>query len=169
MPAKATAKLSPAEHAERAKNSYKQLSEAATRLNSASDDLGEAVSVFDAALQRLNLGVSAWVQTSGGGDEELEWWGRYIGYSKIGKEWGICLKEASGNYSYPDRDTEEKWRFNDAPRWMRVESVGKIVDLFEALIKQAEDTTSKLKARAEEALTLAGAMSEVLNEPAGQK
>ena len=81
----------------------------------------------------------------------------------------ISLKRESGNYSDPERDSVEQWLFNDAPRWMRVEAMGKFVDVFEALTKQAEETTRQLKARTEEALALAKAMSAVLEEPAGQK
>jgi hypothetical protein len=161
MPAKETTKVPPAE---RAQNSYLQLSHAAAELNAASDGLGEAVSVFDAALKRLNLGISSWVQVSGGEDEHGEWWGRYIGYAKIGNEWGVSIKDASGNYAYPEEDTVEKWRFNDAPRWMRIDCMAKIVDVLEALIKQAEDTTKKLRARTDEALELASAMSKALEQ-----
>jgi hypothetical protein len=52
---------------------------------------------------------------------------------------------------------------------MRVEAMGKIVDVFEALTKQAEEITRKLKVRTDEALALASAMSEVVEESAGQK
>ncbi len=157
--------------ADRVQTSYKQLSIVAIDLNAASDDLVQAVSVFDAALQRLNLGISAWVVLSGNNEEDGEWWNRNIGYAKIGDSWGVTLKTASGNYNYPDRDSEEKWLFKDAPRWMRIEGVGKIPDLLEALLKQAEDTTKKLKNKTEETLALAAAMSKVLDEaqPTGRK
>jgi hypothetical protein len=157
--------------ADRVQASYKQLSLVATDLNAASDDLVQAVSVFDAALQRLNLGISAWVVLSGSDEEDGEWWNRNIGYAKIGDSWGVALKTASGNYTCPERDSEEKWLFKDAPRWMRIEGVGKIPDLLEALLKQAEDTTKKLKNKTEETLALAAAMSKVLDEaqPTGRE
>jgi hypothetical protein len=157
--------------AEKTQDSYKRLSLAAVSLNAASDDLGEAISVFDAALKRLNLGISAWVVVSGNNDEDGDWWSREIGYTKIGDKWGIALKASDGNYSYPERDSAEKWLFNDAPRWMRIEAVGKIPDLLDGLVKQAEETTKKIKTKTEEALALAAAMSKVIEEvqPAGQK
>jgi hypothetical protein len=169
MAAKQTPQVPPAE---RVQTSYKQLSLAATSLNTASDELAEAMSVLDFALQKLNLGVSAWVQLSGNADEDGEWWSRNIGYTKIGDKWGIALKTASGDFKYgEERDSEEKWLFNDAPRWMRVDAVGKIPDLLEALLKQAEDTTKKIKARTEQVYELAVAMSKVVDEaqPAEQK
>jgi len=155
--------------AERVQASYKQLSLAATTLNTASDKLGEAISVLDAALKRLNLGISAWVQLSGNEDGPI-WWSREIGYASVKGKWGIALKKANGDYSDDSYEAEE-WLFDDAPRWMRVDAVGKIPDLLEALLKQAEDTTKKIKARTEQVIELAVAMSKVLDEvePGEQK
>ena len=129
------------------------------------------MSVLDAALQRLNLGITAWVTLSGNEDHDGEWWSREIGYTKVGDKWGIALKTASGNYGCPDQDSVEKWLFNDAPRWMRIEATGKIPDLLEALIRQAEDTTKKIQDRTADVLELAAAMSKVFEEaqPAEQK
>jgi hypothetical protein len=169
MAAKQTPQVPPA--ADRVQTSYKQLSLVATSLNAASDELVEAVSVFDAALKKLNLGISAWVLVSGNNDDDGEWWSRNIGYMRVGDTWGIALKTADGNYNCPDRDSEEKWLFKDAPRWMRIEAVGKIPDLLEALLKQAEDTTKKIKDKTEEVFALAVAMSKVVEDAqaAGQK
>ena len=54
---------------------------------------------------------------------------------------------------------------------MRIEAVGKIPDLLEALLKQAEDTTKKIKVKTEEVFALTVAMSKVVEDaqPAGQK
>lgn len=150
---------------ERVQASYKQLSLAANSLNAASDDLAKAISVLDAALQKLNLGVSAWVQLSGNEDPDIStWWSRGVGYTKIHDKWGIALRTAKGNYNFPDDDSEELWLFNDAPRWMRIEAVGKIPDLLEALLKQAEDTTKKIKNKTTQAYELAAAMTKVAQE-----
>jgi hypothetical protein len=157
--------------ADRVQSSYKKLSLVAFDLNAASDELAEVVSVFDAALQELNLGIPAWVVLSAGGDEDGDWWSRDLGYSRVGDKWGIALKTAGGNYNRPEHDSEERWLFKDAPRWMRIEAVGKVPDLLEALLKQAEETTKKIKAKTEEAYALAEAMGKVVEEvrPAGQK
>ncbi len=156
---------------ERVQNSFKQLSLAAAELNAASDALAVAMSVWEAALEKLNLGISAWVTISGSGGEDDDWWTRDVGYTRIRGKWGIALKTASGNYSCPEMDSEEKWLFNDAPRWMRIEAVGKIPELLEALLKQADDTTKKTKAKTEQAYELAMAMSKAGEEaqPAEQK
>jgi hypothetical protein len=167
MPSKETVQVS---DSERVQNSYKQLNSAAAELNNASDELKEAMSVLDAALKRLNLGISVWVQISGNDDGQGgEWWDRRIGYSKIGKEWCIGLASCRGHYQWPDQDHIEEWSFSDAPRWMRIEAAGKVPELLEALVKQAQETTSKMKKRTEQVFELGVAMSKVLDEIEGQK
>jgi hypothetical protein len=155
---------------ERAQSSYKQLSVAAKNLNTASDELGKAVSVLDSALQILNLGVSAWVRISGGrNDDTFDWWSRDLGYTKVGNKWGLALKEVNGNMIPPEEESAEVWLFNEAPRWMRAEAVGKIPDLLEALVKQAEDTTKKIKEKTTQVHELAAAMSKVAEAQHGEE
>jgi hypothetical protein len=161
MPAKESSQTSATE---RVRTSYRQLNSAAKDLNAASDEFKEAVSVLDAALERLNLGVASWVHISGGEDEDGSWQRREIGYVRIGKKWGIAIRHSWGNLSWPDNDNEELWLFSDAPRWMRIEAVARIPDLLDGLTKQAEDTTKKLKKRTEQVFELATAMSEALDE-----
>ena len=110
---------------ERAQASYTQLSHAATNLNTASDQLDKAISVLETAIQKLNLGVSGWAQISGG-SHDSDWWSRDIGYTQIKNEWRLALRKTSGDYTDPESDSETVWPFTDAPRWMRVEAVGKI-------------------------------------------
>jgi prefoldin subunit 5 len=157
---------------ERVQATYQQLSLAAKSLNNASDELGNAISVLDAALQKLNLGISAWAQLSGNENPDTsEWWSRSIGYTKVGDKWGIALKDVRGNENWPENDSEELWLFNEAPRWMRIEAVGKIPELLETLLKQAEETTKKIKERTKQAYELAAAMSKVPEgaQPAEEK
>jgi hypothetical protein len=167
MPAKEGPKAPPSE---KAQSLYKNLSVAAKNLNAASDELGKAISASDAALQKLNLGISAWAEVSAGEDFP-NWWGRYLGYARVGGKWGIALKQARGNSEFPEEDSEEVWLFNDAPRWMRVEAVAKIPELLEALLKQAEETTKKIGERTTQAYELAAAMSKAADEapPAKEK
>jgi hypothetical protein len=156
---------------ERVQTSFKQLSIAATSLNSASDELGQVIGVLDAALKKLNLGVSAWVNLASNRDENGNYWSRKLGYGKAAGKWGIALNTTAGNYDYPDEENSESWLFNEAPRWMRVEAVGKIPDLLEALLKQTEDTTKTIKKKTEQALELAQAIHCLVeeSEPAEQK
>lgn len=167
MPAKEGPKALPSE---RVQSSYKQLSIAASNLNAASDELGKAISTLDSALQKFNLGVSAWIHLSGGkNDETFDWWSRDLGYTKVGSKWGIALKDSSGNAVPPEEELVEVWLFNQAPRWMRAEAVGKIPDLLEALVKQTEDTTKKIKEKTTQVQEFAEAMSKVAEARRGEE
>jgi len=66
-------------------------------------------------------------------------------YTRIGDQWRIALRTANGHYPSGNY-SEQVWGFNDAPRWMCVESVSKV------------DTTEKIKARTIEAEELAAAV-----------
>lgn len=156
---------------ERVLASFRQLSTSATNLNHASDELRDTISAFDAALKKLNLGISAWVTISGNEDVNGDFWSRDLGYAKIGDTWGIALRDVTGNHNDPEAGytTHEEWLFNDAPRWMRVEGVGKITDLLESLTKQADTTTQKIKKKTLEAKELAAAISAAVAETKDQR
>ena len=150
---------------EKVQASYKKLSLAAKSLNTASDEMGKAISILDAALQKLNLGVSAWVLLSGNENQETnDWWSRSLGYARIGDRWGIALRKAEGNFAFPEADSVESWLFNEGPRWMRTEAVGKIPELLVALQKQAEDTTKQITEKTAQVYELAAAMSDAGEE-----
>jgi hypothetical protein len=149
---------------EKLQTTYKQLSHAAIDLNTASDELGKPIRIWEGALKRLNLGVSAWVELSSGG-EGPRWWDRSVGYTKLKEgSWGIGLRTREGRDDHPDDSSEDLWPFNDAPRWMRVEAVGKLPDLLDALLKQAEDTTKNIRTKIEQANRLAEAISRVADD-----
>jgi hypothetical protein len=118
---------------------------------------------LDSALRRLNLGVPAWVDLSSGG-EGVYWWDRGVGYTKLKDRWGIALRTREGNDAAPEDDSEELWPFSEAPRWMRIEAVGKLPDLLDALLKQTEDTTKKLNNKIAQACELADAIGRVTEE-----
>ncbi len=149
---------------EKVQAKYKRLSHAAIELNAASDELAKPIQIWEAALKKLNLGVPAWVQISSGGDGAEYWWDRGVGYTKLKDRWGIALRTRDGMCSDPEGSSEELWPFNEAPRWMRIESVGKLPELLDALLKQAEDTTQKIRAKIAQANELAAAISTVADE-----
>jgi hypothetical protein len=142
---------------ERIASSFQQLAVSSKNLHEASKDLGEVVCILDAALGRLDIGVSAWHKFAGHGDDNGNYWTRQIGYTQLRGKWGIALRRTSGN-EFSDRFEEEVWPFNDAPHWMRIESVGKIPDLFETLIARTEESISKIKEKTNEASILAAAI-----------
>ena len=139
--------------AERVTNSIQQLSLVATDLNKASDELGQAITAIDTVLQSLSIGVPTWTTIDSGEDvpEGSTYWSRDLGYAKVGKKWGISLRDVSGNYNWPDEENCDLWPFNDAPRWLRIQGVSKIPDLIEALIKNTEETTKKIRGKTTEA------------------
>lgn len=144
--------------------SFRQLTSSAASLNTVSDQLRESISELDKALGKLNLGVSAWVTISKGNDDSgFYYWSRGLGYTQVGKEWCIALRTVSGDEGSTDDDVQI-WPFNDAPRWMRVEGVGKIPELLDALNKQAEDTAKKIKSKSVEAKALAEAINQLTAE-----
>jgi hypothetical protein len=150
---------------EKVQSTYKQLTHAASDLNAASDELAKPIQIWEAALKKLNLGVPAWVEiSSGGDDQEYSWWDRSVGYSRLKNHWGIALRSRDGNHRHPGYESEEIWAYNDAPRWMRIESVGKLPDLLDALLKQAQETARKIRAKTGQANELAEAISKALAE-----
>lgn len=102
------------------------LSDASWRINGLMDKLKDSIATIDHYLSQLNIGIPMW-RFLEPGDEERE----RIGYAKLHGRWGLCLGA---------RDSE--WRFNDAPRVLRLKSVDSIADLF-LLLQEAADETSR--------------------------
>lgn len=143
---------------ERVSSSYRQLSLAASHLNLVSDELGKSIAVLDAALKKLNLGISTWSRLDRWEDAFGNYSTRYLGYAKVGNRWGIALRTVAGNNTQPEEATVEEWLFNDAPRSLRIEAVEKLPDLFENLIKEADVAIRKVKAQSLSARQLAASL-----------
>jgi len=149
---------------ERIVSSFKQLAVETNECNAADAELGETISILDSTLDKLKPQISAWHNIAGSSsDEDGNYWTRDIGYAKIGDQWGIALRRTWGN-EYHDHHGEEVWPFRDAPRWMRIESAGKLPDLFDELVKRTKETTSNLRARTAQAKELAAALTAILPE-----
>lgn len=146
---------------ERVSSSYHQLSLAASHLNLVSDELGKSISILDAALKKLNLGISSWSRLDRWEDAGGNYSTRYLGYAKVNNRWGIALRTVAGNNTQPEEATVEEWLFNEAPRALRIEAVEKLPDLFENLIKEADSAIRKVKAQSLSARQLATALSGV--------
>lgn len=151
---------------ERVQESYRQLSVAATTLNSASDKLGASITALDVGLKKLNLGISAWVHFS---EWHYEDGFRYqyddIGYAKIGGKWGLAIRTIAGNEADGDQDSEQ-WPFNESPRGFRVRAVMKIPDLFETLIKEAGEIAKTVNQRSDEVDLLTEAINAIADQTA---
>jgi len=144
----------------RISSSYKQLTQAATELNAVSDELGKFVTALDAALRRLNLGIATWLRLESREDGSGNYTKRDLGYAKVGNKWGIALRTMSGNHNDVEDSNVEEWLFNDAPRALRIESVEKLPDLFENLVKEADAATKQIRTKTERAQALASALTE---------
>src|ERR1035437_2821986 len=90
--------------AQRVFSSFAQLSTVAADLNAVSDDLGKSVADIDAALKKLNIGISVWVKvrTWDGDDSrgDLSFWSEDLGFAKINGKWGISLRRVDGDYNH---------------------------------------------------------------------
>lgn len=153
---------------ERVANYYSQLSTVATDLNAVSDELGKSIAEIDAALKKLNLGITTWVRIHGDDGNPFaddSFWSRDIGYAKVSNKWGISLRTIDGQHSDPDRSVTEEWPFNDAPRSLRLEAIDKIPELLETLSKDAVKTTKDIRARLGEAQAVAEAIKGAASSP----
>ena len=149
---------------ERVSSSYRQLSLAASHLNLVSDELGKSIAVLDAALRKLNLGISSWSRLDRWEDAFGNYSSRYLGYAKVNNRWGIALRTVAGNNNQPEDATVEEWLFNDAPRALRIEAVEKLPELFENLIKEADIAIRKVKAQTLSARQLSTALGEATGD-----
>lgn len=154
--------------AERISVSYKKLASISPELHSAAKELSKTVNALNEALEPMSLGVSAWHTIAHSEDENGNYWSRSIGYTKVSHEWGIALRETSGNEHYDSHD-EQVWAFSKAPRWMVIESIAKLPELFETLIERVKETTEKLRARTQQANELVAAVKAAAEEIATPK
>jgi hypothetical protein len=153
---------------ERINASYKVLATLSPELHSAAKELSRTIDELNAALEPLYLRIPAWHAISHGEDQNGNYWTRAIGYAYVEHQWTIALKTASGN-EHADTHDEEVWAFSKAPRWLIVESVAKLPDLFDTIIERVKETTAKLKARTEQAREMVTAIRAAAAEIAAAK
>lgn len=144
----------------RAQKSYEELISVAHTLNRASDQLGKMIAPVEEALKALNLGISSWVSFNQWSDDNMNFGYAQIGYCKFGGKWGIVIRSVSGNENSPEsEDVDGPWLFNEAPRKLRILAIDKISELFEALAKDAADTTKQINEKLHESEELAKVIS----------
>jgi hypothetical protein len=152
---------------ERVESSFRKLSTAASDLNFTSDELGKSISQLDAALKKLNLGVSAWVEFGGNADAYEGWYRtEELGYDKIGNTWGIALRVVRGRDGAPEDEQIESWLFNDGPRSMRLLAIEEIPQLLEKLSTKADETAKKIRLKLAEVQEVAAVVKKAAEEPA---
>jgi hypothetical protein len=151
---------------QRIATSFKDLATSSRELNSAAAELHEVVSVFEKHLLTIKPHVATWYEIASGEDDSgARYWNRSIGFANINGTWGIGLRTEEGHV-HSDFAESEAWLFKDAPQWMQIESVTKLPDLLEEIVKRTQETTKKLRAKTERARALAEALSKAVEEEA---
>lgn len=131
---------------DRVSAAFEKLATSASELNAVSDELAKPIQSIDVTLQKLNLGVSAWVEVAGDRDWNTDRaWERSIGYGKVARTWGLAIRSSTGIAG--EHVQEEVWRFNEAPRAYRLESLEKLPELLEKLAETANKTAAELKSK----------------------
>jgi len=144
----------------RVQTSLQQLSVAASDLNTLSDQIGKVVARFDGELQKLNVGVTAWVKfrewTS---QDRLGYESDQVGYDKVNGKWGLAIKTLAGHELMEEYSTLQEWLFNDAPRALRLRAIDKLPDVFEQLLVEVAKTTKAVDQKLKELQELATALN----------
>ena len=151
--------------------SFQRLTESASRLNKASDDLSKEIGPIEAVLKKLNLGIPKWYAFEDFPPDAMDgsYFSREIGYAKIGGKWCLALGERSGNVHGSDPDDFDSWPFTDAPRQLRIRAVKAIPKLLEALVEEADKVTAELKAETARAHEVAQTLTTLANTIAGRR
>ncbi|HEY1648095.1 MAG TPA: hypothetical protein VGF96_08945 [Terracidiphilus sp.] len=137
----------------------------AAELNAVTKSLAKTIEDIEEGLQRLNLGVSAWVplSSSENGDSTQS-----LGYAKLQGRWGLVVR----NYQYDGGG--DVVGYDDSfllasPRETRVWAAGELQNLFLALANAADSLTIKIKTNLSSADVLAEVLSSVPDPKAVKK
>ena len=114
----------------------------------------QSICVIDSALQKLNVGISAWVPFAVVHDEDGDLLSTSsLGYDRVSGIWGIAIR-----YEATDADGDPRtleWRFNHAPRSDRLEALESLPELLEELAESASTTAAQLKGKVAKAKQVA--------------
>lgn len=93
------------------------------------------------------LGMSVWVsfRQRDVQERDLDYDEDQVGYAKLHGEWGLALRRIRGNTLAEQDTVDGPWRFNSAPRELRLAGVEKIPELVEVLGKEAFKITNKIQ------------------------
>ena len=148
---------------ERVNEILPSLAATAANLNEASRKLSAVIDRIDDALQRLNLGVTAWVVVQDGENDDRggsEYWSENLGYSRTGRKWGLVLQKVEGDHQYPESEQCEHWPFTEAPRALRIRAATKIPKLLKELDRAAQEMVKKVSASIDKTAPILEALEE---------
>jgi hypothetical protein len=138
-----------------------ELTTTADVLNDLSERLTKQVAEIEAAVNKLNLGITASVEVESWADERaLQWETWRLAYGKDGGKWGFLLQHLSGTRNFPEADSYEQWAFQDLSRERRLRAVEKIPMLMEALVARSKKVASELSGKLSYAQSLATSFSQ---------
>ena len=140
----------------------KDLQDAGKALNVASDQFNESLSLVEALLKRLSLGVPAWVDMP---EKEGSESGYQFGYSKYGGKWGLYVSERNTITG----KLVHCWPMPEVSRPIRVQVAVLIPDLLDAMMLRANDMRVLMEKRSQETKAFVVAMSAALEEPNGNQ
>jgi hypothetical protein len=137
--------------------SFQKLSDAAESLNQATNEIRSAIAELDEMLAGLHLGIEGWVTFNSDNDPDQPWYRTdyEIGYAKIGGTWGTAIRAVARDLQEDEETPGDPWKFNDAPRDMRLQAVHHIPALIETLTKE----TSRIAQRASQSARTAKDLS----------
>ena len=146
--------------------SFRQLSDAANSLNKLSDDFGKLASDLDSSMQRLNPGVSAWVTFYNVSTDlvAMETTTQQIGYARIEGKWSLAIRSYMENLGKEGWYGMKEWRFNDAPRDMRMRSIEQLPNLCELLANEASKAAMEVEGKVAILQSLTNPIAEVSGE-----
>ncbi len=138
----------------------------AKSLNEASDALSKQIDEVEGALNKLKLGVWAWVELwraseewkGGGGLREVTRV-ENVGYGKHQGKWRLLYSVSYDEL--PDPEYEQVYPLRDAPRMDRIDAVDRIPDLIKALEAKATEVAALAVKKAEEVKGLAAELQKV--------
>ena len=145
------------------------LAATAADLNQASQKLSAVIDRIDGALQRLNLGVAAWVVVTEGGPavegRGSQYWSEDLGYGRTGrKSWGLMLRKGGMDIQHiPDSEEYDQWPFNEAPRELRLRAVKYIPALLKKLDEESQKLAAKLSASIDGTVAIVDTLEEAAN------
>ena len=130
---------------ERVDSLLPSLAATAAKLNEASKSLSALIDRIDGALQRLNLGVTAWTVVAQGENGNEGGWSEDLGYDRNSrKSWGLMLRKVVEYYGHTDLDEYAEWPFNEAPRELRIRAVKQIPNLLKKLDEASQEIVKNL-------------------------
>ena len=146
---------------ERVDSLLPSLAATAVNLNKASKSLSELIQRIDGALQRLNLGVTAWTVVSKGDSGIDSSWSEGLGYGRTGrKSWGLMLRKVEQNFLSLAPEQCDEWPFNEAPRELRIRAVEHIPNLLKKLDEASQEMVKNLSASIEGTAAIVGALEQ---------